>query len=518
MKKLTRREFFKRASLAAAGGYLMLKSFPSNAQMMGGGGGGMGGGGMGGSGTSIIDPPPGAAFADPKDMVLNVSTDLDTGRRIVDVGLEAKPSWVNVNGTLANLLTYNGAYPAPTIRVKKGDLLKVQLKNSLPMMGPNILGHDREITNLHTHGLHVSPSGKADNMMTMLMSGETWDYEYDLSMQEPGTINFYHPHIHGTVAEQYWGGMAGALLVEDNIPALAGFETHTFFIKDITLAGAAPEPYTSLMDFMHGKEGDTVMVNGQVNPVLPIKPGEVQRWQVVNACNARFLKLSLEGHTLQVIGTEGGILKNPYPVSSILLSPGERLNILVKANQTSKNYRLLSLPYNRGGGSMGQQVTLMTLSYKGGRVNDAVPSIINPEAARISPAIAKTERIVLSMGQGKGYINGISFTMENYFAIRSHLGTYEVWEIVNQSGMDHPFHQHVNGCQVLSITGGDASYASFLTKTPAWKDVVIVPKWGSVKMLVPVMDYPGMGMFHCHIIEHEDIGMMGIWDIMDMPM
>ena len=71
---------------------------------------------------------------------------------------------------------------------------------------------------------------------------------------------------------------------------------------------------------------------------------------------------------------------------------------------------------------------------------------------------------------------------------------------------------------MLSITGGDASYASFMTKSPAWKDTVLVPKWGSVKILVPVMDYPGMAMFHCHIIEHEDIGMMGVWDIMDMGM
>lgn len=168
----------------------------------------------------------------------------------------------------------------------------------------------------------------------------------------------------------------------------------------------------------------------------------------------------------------------------------------------------------------GQQVTLVTVSYKGSRMNDAVPPIINPAAVRINPMIAKTERIALSMGQGKGYINGITFTMENHYAIHSHLGTYEIWEVVNQSGMDHPFHQHVNGCQVLSITGGDAAYASFLTKTPAWKDTVLIPKWGSVRMLVPVMDYSGMAMFHCHIIEHEDIGMMGVWHIMDgeMPM
>jgi len=511
MKKISRREFLKHLSLGAAGATLGLAASPSLAQMMGGGGGGMGGGGMGGStGTGIIDPPPGAAFADPLEL-----RNFSTIPGIVEVDLEAKPAWVNINGTLANLLTYNGSIPAPTIRVKKGDTLRVHLKNALPMMGTNILGHHREMTNLHTHGLHVSPSGNSDNMMVMLMSGETFDYEYDLSKQDAGTLNFYHPHIHGTVAEQYWSGLAGALVVEDDSTALSAYETHLMVIKDITLSGGAPEPYTSMMDYMHGKEGDTVMVNGQVNPVLPIKPGQVQRWRIMNACNARFLKLGLEGHTLQIIGTEGGLLDKPYPLSSILLSPGERLDVLVKANQKTKNYRLLALPYSRMGSMGSQQVTLMTLSYKGSKTNDAVPSVINSGAMRINPMIAKTERIELSMGQGKGYINGISFTMENYYAIHSHLGTYEVWEIVNQSGMDHPFHQHVNGCQVLSITGGDASYASFLTRTPAWKDVVIIPKWGSAKILVPVMDYPGMAMFHCHIVEHEDIGMMGVWDIMD---
>jgi FtsP/CotA-like multicopper oxidase with cupredoxin domain len=97
----------------------------------------------------------------------------------------------------------------------------------------------------------------------------------------------------------------------------------------------------------------------------------------------------------------------------------------------------------------------------------------------------------------------------------SHLGAYEVWEIINQSGMDHPFHQHVNSAQVLSITGGDSGYASLYTTIPAWKDVVVVPNWGSVTFLVPVKDWPGMTMFHCHIIEHEDIGMMGVWEIME---
>jgi FtsP/CotA-like multicopper oxidase with cupredoxin domain len=357
--------------------------------------------------------------------------------------------------------------------------------------------------------------------MVMLMSGDTFTYEYDLSLQEAGSINFYHPHIHGSVAEQYWGGMAGALEVEDELDVLTGYETHLLFLKDISLSGGAPAPYTTTMDYMRGKEGDTVLVNGQVNPVLPIRPGQVQRWRIINASNARFYQLKLENHLLYVVGTEGGSLDKPYAVSSLLLSPGERVDVLVRANQTARSYRLLALPYNRGMGccSGSQQVTLLTMPYQGGRVSGILPATVNPAAARISPPIAKSEQLTLSMSMSKGYINGISFEMLSdgtmkTAEIHSMLGTYEIWDVINQSNMDHPFHQHVNPCQVLAIGGGDAGYASLYTRAPAWKDVVLIPKMGWARLLVPVADFDGMSMFHCHIVEHEDIGMMGLWHIM----
>jgi FtsP/CotA-like multicopper oxidase with cupredoxin domain len=473
------------------------------------------GGGMGG-GTGVIDPPPGARFSDPPEMPNLTPYDTVDGQPLVTVDLECRKAEVDVNGTAASLLTYNGYFPAPTIRVRRGDRLRVNFTNSLEMLGTNILGDDRDMTNLHTHGLHVSPSDKSDNAMRMFMPGDSDFYEYDLSMQAGGTLNFYHPHSHGTVAEQYWGGMAGALVVEDDIAALAGIETHLMILKDIALQGTEPAPYSSLMDFMHGKEGNVVMVNGQVNPVLPIRPGQLQRWRVLNASNARFYMLSLEGHTFYLAGTEGGLLDKPYPLSRILLSPGERVDLLVRANQSSRNYRLLSLPYDRGCGGAGQQVTLLTLSYGGRKVaNQPLPSVINPDAVRDKTPPVKTEKIYLSMGQGKGYVNGISFSPTGYYSICSRVGTYEIWEVYNQSMMDHPFHQHVNPCQVLSISGGDAGYAALYSSIPAWKDVVVVPKMGSVRMLVPVMDFDGMAMFHCHIVEHEDIGMMGVWELMD---
>jgi FtsP/CotA-like multicopper oxidase with cupredoxin domain len=504
LKGLNRREFLALTSLGVTGAYLGLHSGLARAMM--------GGGGMGG-GTTIINPPPGALFKDPAEAQKN---------RYGVYELEVREAQVNVNGNLATLLTYNGQFPGPAIRARRGETLRVQLRNALPYTAAkNILGHTKNITNLHTHGLHVSPNEPADSMMVQLKPGDIYDYSYDLAKEEPGHLNFYHPHVHGVVAEQYWGGLAGPLVIEDEITPLAGYETHIMVLKDITLNGFAPEPYSSPMDYMNGKEGSLVMINGQVNPVLNIRPGQVQRWRIVNASNARFYKLSLENHSMYLVGTDGGLLDKPYPISSLLLSPGERADILIKANQTAKSYRFLSLPYSRGGMSGQQQVTLLTLAYGGTKVSGALPAAVNPAAKRIvmDTASLPQRTLILSMMQGKGFINGISFTgMDHSASIMSHLGSYEVWEIVNQSGMDHPFHQHVNSAQVLSITGGDSSYASLYTTTPAWKDVVVVPKWGSVKLLVPVRDWSGMTMFHCHIIEHEDIGMMGVWDIMEMQM
>jgi FtsP/CotA-like multicopper oxidase with cupredoxin domain len=501
MRKLSRREFLKRCSLGAAGAYAALRVSPSFAKVSAGGAKGEGAAG-------IIDPPIGALFKDPPEM-----PNLSTTPGVVEVQVEARPALVNVNGTMATLLAYNGAYPAPTIRVKSGDRLNIHFRNSLPAMNINVLEFDQEVTNLHTHGLHVSPLGESDNVTLMFVSGNSFDYQLDLVAQEPGTLNCYHPLSQGTAAEQYWGGLAGALAVEDENTVLAGYETHILVLKDITLSGGAPEPYSSRGEYLTGREGDTVMVNGQVNPELMIRPGQVQRWRVMNASNARFYKLSLENHSLQIIGTDAGLLDKPYSIPFMLLAPGERLDLLVKGDQAPKSYRLLSLPYDRGAGNSGRQVTLMTLSYKGAVAHDALPVVVNPVARRSQAKPVRTERIVLTLGRAGGFINGRSISGRDVYTAESELGTYEAWEIVNRSGMDIPFSLQVNPFQVVSISGGDPAYASFYARTPAWKDTVIVPRHGSVKVVVPVMDFTGLAVFYSRILEHADLGMMGIWDI-----
>ncbi|MHB1344761.1 MAG: multicopper oxidase family protein [Thermoleophilia bacterium] len=518
MRMLTRRELLKRTAAITAG--LVIGVNETALAGSGGGGGGGGGGGMGGGG--VIDPPVGALFRDPP-----VLPNLSQVPGVVEVSLDATIAPANVNGVTAQLMTYNGLFPGGTIRARKGDLLRVRFHNGLPEDGAvNFLGHPKYVTNLHTHGLHVTPGDNpngthGDNMMVSVRPGESTVYEYDLANHYAGTLNFYHPHIHGSVADQMWAGMAGSLVVEDEVTSLAPYETHIMMLKDITLAGSQPAPYSSMMDYMHGLEGSTVMVNGQVNPRLTIRPGQVQRWRIVNACTARFFRLSLASHTMYLVGTEGGLLDKPYPVSELLVSPGERVDILVKADKASSSYKFLSLPYSRMGMMTSAQVTLATLTYGGSRKNQPLPTAVDPAARRVTmdTSMLRKKSIALSMGQGAGYVNGITFVdHEHCYTAMSNLGGWEVWEVSNASNMDHPFHHHVNAAQVLSITGGDAKYASLYTTTPAWKDVTIVPKFGKIRLLMPVMDYAGMAMFHCHIIEHEDIGMMGMWHIMDGPM
>ena len=514
MSLFTRRQLIIGSASAAAA--LGAAAAPAAAY---GGGGGMGGG------TSVIDPPVGAPL---KRLVPLPNETAEAG--VFQVSISAMPANINVNGTNATLLTYNGQHPGPLIRVRKGQLFRLKFTNNLPDDDQkNMLGYPTRVTNIHTHGLHVTPGDNmngthGDNMMVTVMSGTTKEevYEYDLSKHPGGNLNFYHPHIHGCVADQMWAGMSAPLIVEDEVATLQEFEEQVLVLKDIELSGSQPAPHSSRMQYMHGKEGNTVMVNGQVNPRLTIKRGQVQRWRVVNACTARFFNLSLQGHTMYVVGTDGGLLRTPYPVTSVLLSPGERLDLLVKADRKTASYKWLSLPYSRQGMMGSQQVTLMTLTYSGSTTPQVIPATVDPEATRVDPAkvtIAATKNITLSMGQGAGYINGITYAShDDCFMTHSQTGTWEIWQVFNNSGMDHPFHHHTNSAQVLSISGGDAGYASLLTTTTAWKDVTIVPKWGSVRLLMPAMDYSGMAMVHCHIIEHEDIGMMGIWHIGEGPM
>jgi FtsP/CotA-like multicopper oxidase with cupredoxin domain len=519
VKRLTRREFLVAGAAGAAGAALLAAGCSGGTQT-----------GRLASPTPV-DPAPGEPFADPQTLPLE-----RVAPGVLAGALSVRSHDVTVAGERVRLLTYNGLFPGPLIQVKRGEALRLTLTSELePSTEVNLLGHRRDRTNLHMHGLSVSPEDPGDNPFREVAAGDSWTYGYDLRHQPAGTLGWYHPHVHGVVAEQLWQGLAGPLIVEDDDPRLAVFETHIMVLKDFDFADGAPAPYTSPMEYMTGKQGALATVNGLRNPELRAAPGQVQRWRLVNASTSRFYHLRLEGHTLSVIGCDGGLLDKPYARSSVLLAPGERLDLLVPAARRTGRYKLLALPFSSGsalgsmmGGGMMETppsalTTLLTVAVDGKPVSDIVPAVIS-EARR--PAVElgglPRRRFVLSMsmhGAGMSMIGGATINGRAYddepdsvtSRVRAAGDTYEVWTIVNENGMDHPWHQHVNSALPLSFEGADASYAELLTQAPAWKDTVIVPRNGSVTMLVRLSPWTGDTVYHCHIVEHEDLGMMGVW-------
>jgi FtsP/CotA-like multicopper oxidase with cupredoxin domain len=522
---ITRRELLRVGALGAVGGALTLSGLAriaADAER---------------AGAVLNAAPRGAPLADPEELAL-----APVAGGALEGHLSVAETEVRLAGSRARLLTYNGAVPGPLVRVRRGDRLRLHVRNDLPAGGRNALGEPRGATNLHTHGWHVSPADPSDNVMRTVRPGDSRTYTYDLSRQSAGTLGWYHPHVHGLVAEQLWGGLAGPLVVEDPVDTLVGYETHVLVLKDFAVADGRPTAYDSPMDYMAGKVGALVTVNGQVAPDLVARPGSVQRWRLLNASTSRFYRVALDEHRLAVIGSDGGLLDKPYRVTELLLSPGERADVLVRVSRERGTFGLRTLPYSRGGtmgggmmgGMMGggtlPEATLLRLRVVGRRLVRRLPAVIDAGAHRVRPDLSAAirRRFVLGMGMSggmgmgrgmggpRGSINGRDYDVDP-LVIRSRVpdsgDAWEVWTIVNPTGMDHPWHQHTNHAQILSVSGGHAGYAALYTQAPAWKDTVIVPRGGSVTQLVRVSDWRGTAMFHCHIVEHEDVGMLGMWEL-----
>jgi FtsP/CotA-like multicopper oxidase with cupredoxin domain len=214
---ITRRDLLKIGAVGAVGGALTISGLAKMAAD------------AGQAEAAVGAAAGGSRLADPGELAL---TTLAGGVR--EGSLTVAETDLRLGGSAARLLAYNGVVPGPLVRVRSGDALRLHLRNELAGGGANSLGEPRGVTNLHTHGWHVSPADPADNVMRRLDPGDSWTYTYDLGRQRAGTLGWYHPHVHGLVAEQLWGGLAGPLVVEDPTDALSGYETHVLVLKDFT--------------------------------------------------------------------------------------------------------------------------------------------------------------------------------------------------------------------------------------------------------------------------------------------
>nr|WP_234554702.1 multicopper oxidase family protein [Thermus caliditerrae] len=299
---------------------------------------------------------------------------------VLQVRLKVAPTSVAVAGREAQLWTYGGSFPGPTLRVRPGDTVRLELENLLP-----------EPTNLHWHGLPISP--RVDDPLLEIPPKEIWSYAFTVPQDLAGTF-WYHPHLHGRVAPQLFAGLAGAMVVEsplDGIPELREAEEHLLVLKDLELVGGRPAPY-SPMDWINGKEGNLLLVNGASRPTLRAGKATL-RLRLLNASNARYYRLGLEGHPLYLIASDGGFLEEPYEVPELLLAPGERAEVLVRF-QKEGAFRLLALPYDRGAHMMGG----MEHMGHGGMSMGASPSGPPPPPPR-APAPPQTPPPAQGLGQ-----------------------------------------------------------------------------------------------------------------------
>ncbi|HEY5115166.1 MAG TPA: multicopper oxidase family protein [Nakamurella sp.] len=452
---------------------------------------------------------------------LTAPTILTSAAGALNLTLEAAVGRGPEAGREATTLRYNGGLPGPTLHLRAGDHLGVDLVNHLD-----------QPTNLHTHGLRVSPQGNSDNPFVMVNPGETFHYDYQLPETHPAGTFWYHPHHHGLAADQVFGGLYGAIVIDEPDPPQVSAD-RVLVISDITLdSSGAVQPATG-MQRMTGREGDLIMVNGQANPHLTAHPGTRERWRIVNACVARYLRLRLDGQDLHLLGIDLPLGDQPPQVDEVPLAPGNRADLLVTTRTGTSTLR--TLPYNRGtpmgvgdgmgmGGGMSSQgadsgrpvIELATLTVTGTAAPALAALSTRPTLPDLRGTIVTTRRtLTLAMGMGMGMgmdSGGRAFTIDgrrfdsNRVDQTVAAGAVEEWTITNTSPMDHPFHLHVWPMQVLTVAGR-------ATDAPTWQNVVNVPARSSTVVRIAFDTHTGRTVYHCHILDHEDNGMPGVIEV-----
>lgn len=419
---------------------------------------------------------------------------------IVEVTITAEPTRLSLTpGQSTDVYSYNGSVPGPTIEVREGDRLLVHFRNQL-----------KEATSIHWHGLHI-PADMDGSPLNPVLPGKTYEYAFTIPRGTAGTY-WYHPHPDFRTGHQIGMGLVGALIVrppKDPIPE--GIRERLIVLTDNRFRADGSVDFPDrrspqgIVDEINGREGNVLFVNGRVLPTLTIKSGEVQRWRIVNASAARVYRLGIPGQTMLHVGNDGGLFEKPVEVSDIVVANSERVELLVRGGAPGTRTSLQAMPYDRyvpqtRPADWNVARDLITVQT----TDDApVAPIAIPTSLRVVPRIDTTKvRVTRVMSLSQGLINGRTMDMMRDDVV-SRVGQTEIWQIENLVGMDHPFHLHGFEFQVLDRNGVREPFAS-------WKDVVNVRKHETVRFVVRYDDFPGKWMFHCHILDHEDHGMMGI--------
>lgn len=416
------------------------------------------------------------------------------GGRVVQVELEARPTeWEFVPGQQTQAWGYNGQIPGPVLEANVGDVLEVRLTNSLP-----------EPTTIHWHGLRLPAAmDGTENVQHPIPPGATFTYRF--ALPDAGTF-WYHPHSNETV--QLERGLYGAIVVRGPDEPVLDAE-RVLVLDDVALDRKGQiKPPGGWIERHDGRLGSVRLVNGRNKPAFDIAAGQVERWRIVNASSARYVRLSLGGRPFRILGTDGGLLPAPFTTSEVLLAPADRVDLAVGPFAEGETFEVESLRYYQGSMKQSRSESLATV-----RVGRAAPSRAKiPDVLRhIEPLVqgTPTPNREVRLGFDMSLKHGVRFTINRELHHRAEpvrVGELQVWDIVNATKMDHPFHLHGFFFQVLEVNGEPPEFLS-------WEDTVNIPPSGRVRIAWVPDDRPGEWMYHCHILEHHAGGMMAHFEV-----
>lgn len=419
---------------------------------------------------------------------------------VLETTLRASFGPVTIDGETRVTRSFESSYPAPTLVVKPGDTLRIKLINDLD-----------EVTNLHTHGLHVSPAGNSDNVFLNIEPHTEFDIEIKIPADHPAGVYWYHPHVHGETYPQVSGGMAGALIIEgglDDLPEVGSLTERTLVFQSAQFDADGVVVPADQQDIRL----QTRTTNGQINPTIAIRPGEVQRWRVVNATSETFLLLGLEGHPLYQIAKDGNPLTHTQTLDTLLLEPGTRAEILVRGHQFTGAYELRQLLWLGSARQFEPDVLLATLVVDGEPAEGRVPDALLPlsENLRDLP-VDRSREIRFDVKRGDGpprFMFDDKVVDMDRVDQRVEFGAFEEWTIYNDSPEWHIFHIHQNDFQVIKVNGEPVDVLS-------WEDTRGVSPFGSITIRHRFLDFSGKFVYHCHLLFHEDHGMMGVVEVVE---
>ena len=444
-----------------------------------------------------VDPPVGDLLTNPPE--------ISSVDGVLTATLTAATTTATIAGKpIAGVATYNGVWPSPTLRINPGDTFELAIDNQLT-----------DPTNLHWHGFHVSPKKNGDNVFLTINPGETYDYAVKVPEDHQSGLFWYHPHLHGDTDSQVYAGLAGAIVVagdHDAVPGIAGVGENLLLLKDVGVDPTQTQ-FVAQGD-MTSDDVTLYTVNGQLNPRLDARPGERRLWRVGNLSNQEFFTLSLEGHELEIVAIDGTTLPEVWTADDFLLVPGSRVEFVVNAKDAG-TYKFKTNGYDLDFPSGNYPTaTLATMQVAGEPVTDTPPMPKKLKDLRDIPLedyrhkkVDKKRTLTFAVEPQKDgppdfVIDGKTFNHDRIDQ-RVELDALEEWHIINEDSSPHPFHIHQNDFQVTKING----------KAPDeplhWNDTISLPANGSVTIRQRYTDFTGKWVYHCHILFHEDHGMMG---------